>query len=712
MGVLRTSAKRSAEATGPRAEATPRRGVRAASGIARLGSLVGNSALGRLMRERLDVVRAELGRAGEPLAPDVRADMEQRLGERLPDVRVHRDSRAPEAVNAKAFAAGKHVVLGPQVPPATTDEGRRVLAHELAHVLQQPRLGSLGVLPPGAPAERAAAAAETGGGAGAAPLARAGVARLLTEKDVTRMNDDELRTEYDLVTRELGQEQSGPDHDAAASYLEEIEQAIRDRQKPQATGATQEQSSSSSADQQSSSSTAEQLFSMSSPQQSVMPTTQQQSSTTEQVPGVTYNTALSLHQWSDAARALSDMSDEDRQASLEALDWQTREHLRDAAARLDQNPDNPLVSQIESMELPATTSSETSAGPPPLDPSQFRTFDEFNEAAPAPYDPQYLKQLWDASHPPESTNDIIVSIAEIEKPGDVAEFWASQARPHREDWADPLSELEQNYIDAFRDPTTPKVLQMRVPVDPANLTDEEREAAERLFGTGADAAQRYANYENRRRILAHYVYTHPATVRAELGVYRLFRDANPIHFALERGWQIGGGKEMFTGEDVSRLGAAGEFLLAIGTMYGVGKAMEAVRPTPQFGMPTGPARALTDPIYDLPEEGGGMNINGRWYTEHALERMAPDTAEVRAEMTTRVQNRLERLGIKPDNPAYSRVLAKALSKVDPRGIPPSVVEAEILKPGSTSVRVITAKGGRIVVTVMPRHTPKVTPAAP
>lgn len=667
-----------------------------------------------MKRDPVDAVRAELGRPGERLLPVERAEMEQRLGAPLPDVQIHRDSRAPEAVNAKAFAAGTHVVLGPEVPSTETEEGRRVLAHELAHVLQRRQVGSLGVLPPGAPAEHAATAAEAGGAAGlAAAPARGGVARLLTEKDVTRMNDDQLRTEYDLVTRELGQEQSGPDHDAAASYLEEIEQAIRDRQKPQATGATQEQGSSSTTGQQSSSTTAEQLFSMSSPQQSVMPATQQQqSSATEQVPGVIYNTALSLHQWSDAARALSDMSDEDRQASLEALDWQTREHLRDAAARLDQNPDNPLVSQIESMELPATTSSETSAGPPPLDPNQFRTFDEFNEAAPAPYDPQYLKQLWDASHPPESTNDIIASIAEIEKPGDVAEFWASQARPHREDWADPLSELEQNYIDAFRDPTTPKVLQMRVPVDPGNLTDEEREAAERLFGTGADAAQRYANYENRRRILAHYVYTHPATVRLELGLYRLVRDVNPIHFALERGWQIGGGKEMFTGEDVSRLGAAGEFLLAIGTMYGVGKAMEAVRPTPQFGMPTGPARALTDPIYDLPEEGGGMNINGRWYTEHALERMAPDTAEVRAEMTTRVQTRLERLGIKPDNPAYSRVLAKALSKVDPRGIPPSVVEAEILKPGSTSIRVITAKGGRIVVTVMPRHTPKVTPAAP
>jgi hypothetical protein len=349
------------------------------------------------------------------------------------------------------------------------------------------------------------------------------------------------------------------------------------------------------------------------------------------------------------------------------------------------------------------------ATPPQLDPSQFRSFDEFNAAAPAPYDPKYLRELWDKTHPSESTNDIVATIADIEKPGDVAEFWASQARPNRADWAEPLSELEQGYIDAFRSPDVPKVLQMRAPVDPANLTDEEREAAGRLFGTGADAAQRYANYENRRRIMAHYVLTHPATVRAELGVYRLFRDANPLHFALERGWQIGGGKEMFTGKDVSRLGAAGEFLLTIGMMYGVGKGLSAIRPEPQFGAPSGPARDLADPIWDLPEEGGGMDINGRWYTEHALERMSPDTPQVRAEMRARMINRMSKLGIGPDNPAYDKVLTKALSKIDPRGIPPAVVEAEIMKPGSTSVRVITAKGGRVVVTVMPRHTPNVTP---
>jgi len=97
-----------------------------------------------------------------------------------------------------------------------------------------------------------------------------------------------------------------------------------------------------------------------------------------------------------------------------------------------------------------------------------------------------------------------------------------------------------------------------------------------------------------------------------------------------------------------------------------------------------------------------MTINGRWYTEHALERMAPDTPQVRAEIRGRVIERLERLGIESGHPAYDRVLARALQKIDPRGVPPSVVEAEILRPGSTNVKVITAKAKSIVVTVIPR----------
>jgi hypothetical protein len=302
--------------------------------------------------------------------------------------------------------------------------------------------------------------------------------------------------------------------------------------------------------------------------------------------------------------------------------------------------------------------------------------------------------------PDITERDIVYQISQIQKPGNVASFWANQVSPNRTQWMHPLSVLEQGYIQAFRDPSTPRPLRMRIPIDPANLTPEERAAAERMFGRGTNIAEQYSNYENRRRIVAHYVYTHPATLRMQLGLFRLVRDINPIHFALERGWQIGSGREMFTQQEVSKMGAALEFIVGLAIIYGIGRVLRSLRPQAPAGRI--PQRPLDSPIYDLPPEGGGMRINGRWYTEHALERMAPDTPQIRAELRTRSAARLERLGIRPGHPAYDRVMARALQKIDPRGIPPSVIEAEIGSPGSTNVTVITAGQGQVVVTVMPR----------
>src|SRR6185295_5001936 len=61
------------------------------------------------------------------------------------DVRVHADldaAGAAEALHAHAYAYGSHLVFGPgQYAPATTT-GRSLLAHELAHVVQQRRGGA------------------------------------------------------------------------------------------------------------------------------------------------------------------------------------------------------------------------------------------------------------------------------------------------------------------------------------------------------------------------------------------------------------------------------------------------------------------------------------------------------------------------------------------------------------------------------------------
>jgi hypothetical protein len=87
-----------------------------------------------------------------------------------------------------------------------------------------------------------------------------------------------------------------------------------------------------------------------------------------------------------------------------------------------------------------------------------------------------------------------------------------------------------------------------------------------LFGDGPQDRAQYANWRTRARIINHYRFSHPATINGLMGTYRLARDSNPAIFALERGWQIGSGKEMFTGLKVSRLQAGLELLLSIGVV--------------------------------------------------------------------------------------------------------------------------------------------------
>jgi len=66
--------------------------------------------------------------------------MESRIGHDFSQVRVHADARAAEsagAVNALAYTVGQDIVFGPGRYAPQTSEGRRLLAHELTHVVQQ-----------------------------------------------------------------------------------------------------------------------------------------------------------------------------------------------------------------------------------------------------------------------------------------------------------------------------------------------------------------------------------------------------------------------------------------------------------------------------------------------------------------------------------------------------------------------------------------------
>jgi hypothetical protein len=82
------------------------------------------------------------GRLGfaNPLDRAVREFFEPRFGYDFANVRVYSGSRADAAtrsVNALAFATGRNIVFGAGHYSARTNAGRRLLAHELSHVVQQ-----------------------------------------------------------------------------------------------------------------------------------------------------------------------------------------------------------------------------------------------------------------------------------------------------------------------------------------------------------------------------------------------------------------------------------------------------------------------------------------------------------------------------------------------------------------------------------------------
>jgi hypothetical protein len=85
-------------------------------------------------------VHQVLREPGRPLDRVVRAEMEARLGHDFAAVRVHADARAADsarAVNASAYTVGRHVVLAAGADRPRSEQGRRLLAHELTHVVQQ-----------------------------------------------------------------------------------------------------------------------------------------------------------------------------------------------------------------------------------------------------------------------------------------------------------------------------------------------------------------------------------------------------------------------------------------------------------------------------------------------------------------------------------------------------------------------------------------------
>jgi hypothetical protein len=196
------------------------KGVATANTVLSMQRLAGNAAVVQMLSESdlateleessqpdqspvLDVV----GRGGgEPLDKGTRLSMERALDTDLSDVRIHQDAAAgasAAAVNAHAYTVGNEVVFQSGKYEPETTEGRRMLAHELTHVVQQrsgPVEGTatgdgIAVSDPDdrferaaeASADRIVGAASASGAAAHAPASVAGVAQ--------RAMDDELEGE-------------------------------------------------------------------------------------------------------------------------------------------------------------------------------------------------------------------------------------------------------------------------------------------------------------------------------------------------------------------------------------------------------------------------------------------------------------------------------------------------------------------------------------
>jgi hypothetical protein len=111
----------------------------ATSGLPRPAIQAKSKAGGAQLPDDPAALRAQLG-PGRPLDGGLRARMESVYGATFEDVRFHTDSsgaRLADRLHARAFTVGDHVAFGPGEYRPGTILGDALIAHELAHVIQQ-----------------------------------------------------------------------------------------------------------------------------------------------------------------------------------------------------------------------------------------------------------------------------------------------------------------------------------------------------------------------------------------------------------------------------------------------------------------------------------------------------------------------------------------------------------------------------------------------
>jgi len=95
-----------------------------------------------------DSVSDTLSKPGQPLDHETRGYMESRFGADFNGIRIHHDSSAAQSardVDAHAYTLGQHIVFNQGQYQPQSESGRHLIAHELAHTLQQQGLQRAGI---------------------------------------------------------------------------------------------------------------------------------------------------------------------------------------------------------------------------------------------------------------------------------------------------------------------------------------------------------------------------------------------------------------------------------------------------------------------------------------------------------------------------------------------------------------------------------------
>ena len=96
----------------------------------------GSLAAGGTFAHRLNASRGR----GRPLPSGLQSEFESKFGADFSDVMVHTDAQADalsRSIQARAFTRGHDIYVAAGQPGPTIREGKRLLAHELTHVMQQ-----------------------------------------------------------------------------------------------------------------------------------------------------------------------------------------------------------------------------------------------------------------------------------------------------------------------------------------------------------------------------------------------------------------------------------------------------------------------------------------------------------------------------------------------------------------------------------------------